>query len=60
MTQTDPKDFLRAASSLLELPIREQDFGEVLAAFEVMTAEARLLAAFALPATIDAAPRFIP
>jgi hypothetical protein len=56
----DTESYLRAAAALLGLPIRDEDFTEVAAAFAVMTAQAALLADFALPETIEAAPRFVP
>ncbi len=52
--------FLRAAASLQALPIPEENFAAILAAFEVITAEARLVTAFPLPETTEAAPRFTP
>jgi hypothetical protein len=57
----DPvEDYLDAAAALLGLPIRPEHRGEVLAAFEVLTAQGRLVTEFELPETIEAAPRFVP
>jgi hypothetical protein len=52
--------YLSAASVLLDLPIRPEDRDEVLAAFVVLTAQAKLVTEFALPEAILAAPRFVP
>jgi hypothetical protein len=60
MAQTTTETFLRAASALLDLPVRDEHFAEVLAAFEVMAAQARLIGTVSLPAAIEPAPRFVP
>jgi hypothetical protein len=60
MSQDDMTAYLDAASALLGLPILPEHRDEVLAAFAVLTQQARLLAAFALPEHIEAAPRFMP
>jgi hypothetical protein len=52
--------YLKAAAALLDLPIRPEHVDEVMAAFAVITAQARLVTEFSLPETIEAAPRFIP
>lgn len=52
--------YLDAASVLLGLPVRPEHHAEVLAAFAVLAAQARLIAQFALPGNIEAAPRFTP
>ena len=51
--------YMDAAAALLDLPIRPEHRAEVLAAFSVLMGHARLLAAFALPEDIEAAPRFV-
>jgi hypothetical protein len=58
-TKKASETYLRAAAALADLPIREEHFAAVLAAFEVITAQAKLVTAFELPETTDAAPRFI-
>jgi hypothetical protein len=60
MTETERSAYLDAAAALLGLPIRPEHRGEVEAAFAVLTAQAALLGAFALPVEIEAAPRFTP
>jgi hypothetical protein len=52
--------FLRAAADLQKLPIPDENFAAVLAAFEVITAQAKLVTDFSLPETTEAAPRFTP
>ena len=54
------KAYLSAASALTDLPIRPEHLDEVMAAFAVITSQARLVTEFLLPETIEAAPRFIP
>ncbi len=54
------KAYLHAASALIDLPIRPEHLDEVVAAFAVITAQARLMTEFLLPESIEAAPRFIP
>jgi hypothetical protein len=60
MDEEDFAPYLDAASALTGLPIRPEDRDEVMAAFAVITAQARFLAAFHLPESIEAAPRFVP
>jgi hypothetical protein len=61
---TNPDDpiaaYLDQASRLLDLPIRPGHREEVLAAFRILTAQAKLITEFALPEGTEAAPRFIP
>jgi hypothetical protein len=52
--------YLKTASALLDLPIRPEHLDEVMAAFAVITAQAKLITEFEIPETIEAAPRFIP
>jgi hypothetical protein len=54
------ENFLRAAAELQNLPIPEENFAAVLAAFEVITAQAKLVTDFQLPEATEAAPRFTP
>jgi hypothetical protein len=54
------RTYLSAASALIDLPIRPEYLDEVMAAFAVITAQARLVTDFSLPETIEAAPRFVP
>jgi hypothetical protein len=54
------KDYLMAASALLGLPIKPEHMDEVRAAFEVISAQARLVTEFVLDHDIEAAPRFQP
>jgi hypothetical protein len=54
------KTYLAAASALIDLPIHPEHLDEVMAAFAVITSQARLVTEFLLPETIEAAPRFIP
>jgi len=54
------KNYLAAASTLIDLPIRPEHLDEVMAAFAVITSQARLVTEFSLPEIIEAAPRFIP
>jgi hypothetical protein len=56
----DFEPYLNAAAALTNLPIRPEDRDEVMAAFAVITAQARLVTEFHLPETIEAAPRFVP
>jgi hypothetical protein len=56
----DFEPYLNAAAALANLPIRPEDRDEVMAAFAVITAQARLVTEFHLPETIEAAPRFVP
>jgi hypothetical protein len=56
----DLESYVRTASALLGLPIRDEHRDEVLAAFTVLRAQAALVTEFTLPETIEAAPRFIP
>jgi hypothetical protein len=58
--QTPAEAYLKSASVLLDLPIPDEYFAEVAAAFEVIAAQARLIDGFALPETVEAAPRFVP
>jgi Protein of unknown function (DUF4089) len=61
--RTDPDDisnYLDVASKLLDLPIRPEHREEVMTAALALAAQARLLAALALPESIEAAPRFTP
>jgi hypothetical protein len=55
----EAEEYLSAASALLELPIRREHYEEVLAAFEVLCEQGRLVTEFALPAELEAAPRFV-
>jgi len=57
---SEAEAYLAAASDLLGLPIRPEDRDEVLAAFEVLCEQGRLVTAFVLPAEVEAAPRFTP
>jgi hypothetical protein len=57
---SEAETFLRAAAALQDLPISEESFPAVLAAFEVITAQAMLVTEFTIPETIEAAPRFVP
>ncbi len=59
---TDPAEtaYLDAASIMLGLPIRPEHRAEVLTAFAVLTAQAKLITQFSLPEDIEAAPRFTP
>jgi len=52
--------YLKTASALLDLPIRPEHLDEVMAAFAVITSQARLITEFPLPETTEAAQRFIP
>ncbi len=60
MDVEDFEPYLDAASALIGLPIRPEDRAEVMAAFAVITAQARLVTEFHLPESIEAAPRFVP
>ncbi len=60
MSETAEADYLRAASTMLGLPIRPEHEAEVRAAFAVIAAQARLVTEFPLPDDIEAAPRFTP
>jgi len=60
MDVEDFEPYLNAASALIGLPIRPEDRAEVMAAFAVITAQARLVTEFHLPESIEAAPRFVP
>jgi hypothetical protein len=59
-TNKEIEDYMDAASVLLGLPIRPEHRDEVLAAFRVLVDHGTLLQEFALPETVEAAPRFIP
>jgi hypothetical protein len=59
-TNKEIEDYLDVASALLGLPIRPEHRDEVLAAFRVLVEHGNLVAEFALPEAIEAAPRFIP
>jgi hypothetical protein len=52
--------YFDAAAALLALPVRPEHREEALAAFRVLTEQARLITEFELPADIEAAPRFTP
>ncbi len=52
--------YVDAASSLLDLPIAPAHRDAVIEAMTMIMAQAALVLAFDLPATIEAAPRFIP
>jgi hypothetical protein len=52
--------YIRAASALLDLPIRAEDWQGVLAAAVDLESRAKLLMEFALPIDIAAEPRFVP
>jgi hypothetical protein len=54
------EDYLSAASTLLNLPIRPEHREEVAAAYAVLLAQARLVLEFPLPEDTEPAPRFIP
>jgi Protein of unknown function (DUF4089) len=61
--RTDPDDvsnYLDMASKSLELPIRPEHRGEVMTAALALAVQARLVAEFALPEAVEAAPRFVP
>jgi hypothetical protein len=60
MPNTGETEFIDAAAALLGLPIRQEDRAEVIAAFAVLRAQARLVTEFPLPAETEAAPRFTP
>jgi hypothetical protein len=60
MDEEDFAPYLNAASALTGLPIRPEDRDEVMAAFAVITSQARLVTGFHLPENIEAAPRFVP
>lgn len=62
MTPSDDPiaDYLNQASRLLDLPIAAEHYEQVLAAFRVLRAQARLVAEFDLPPHVEAAPRFTP
>jgi hypothetical protein len=51
--------YLSQASILLGLPIRPEHHDEVVAAFRVLTAQAKLITDFALPDETEPAPRFV-
>lgn len=53
-------EYLDQAAALLDLPILPEHYEEVLAAFQVLRAQAQLITEFALPAPTEAAPRFTP
>lgn len=55
-----PTRYLDEAASLLGLPIQEVHRAAVEAAFAVLLAQGRLVTGFALPETIEAAPRYRP
>jgi hypothetical protein len=59
-TEPSPTNYLDQASHLLNLPIRPEHRDEVLAAFQVLLAQAKLIIEFELPETFDPAPRFTP
>jgi hypothetical protein len=52
--------YFDAAAAHLALPVRPEHREEALAAFRVLTEQARLVTEFDLPAEIEAAPRFTP
>jgi hypothetical protein len=60
MSEDAEKNFFAAASVLLGLPIKPEHYDDALAAFRVLTAQAKLVTEFPLPDEIDAAPRFTP
>ena len=60
MSKDTVETYFEAASALLELPVRPEHRDEALAAFRVLTAQARLVTEFALAEAIEAAPRFTP
>jgi hypothetical protein len=60
MSEDEMTAYLNAASAVLGLPIRAEHRREVFAAFAVLAEQARLVAEFALPEEIEAAPRFLP
>lgn len=53
-------NYLDTVAIVLDLPIRPEHRDEVLAAFRVLSAQAKLVTEFELPETINAAPRFTP
>jgi len=55
----EAEEYLSAASELLGLPIRREHYEAVLAAFEVLCEQGRLVTGFELPAEVEAAPRFV-
>jgi hypothetical protein len=57
---TEIEDYLASAASLLGLPVQPEHRDEVLAAFLVLAEYGRMIAAFALPEGIEAAPRYTP
>lgn len=61
MIPSDPlAEYLNQASRLLDLPIRPEHYDEVLAAFRVLQAQARIVTEFRLPPHCEAAPRYTP
>jgi hypothetical protein len=56
----DEANYVDAASALIGLPIRPEHRDEVLAAFAILAAQARLITEFSLPEETEAAPRFMP
>jgi hypothetical protein len=52
--------YFDAASALLGLPVRPEHRDEALAAFRVLSAQARLVTEFPLPEDAEPAPRFVP
>jgi hypothetical protein len=60
MKNDEAEIYFDAASALLGLPVRPEYREEALAAFKVLTEQAALVMAFALPEETDAAPRFTP
>jgi len=57
---TPTETFVRAAAALQNFAIPEENLPAVLAAFEVITAQARLVTDFPLPETTEAAQHFTP
>jgi hypothetical protein len=60
MSEDTEENFFAAASALLGLPIKPEHYDDALAAFRVLTAQAKLVTEFLIPDEIDAAPRFTP
>jgi hypothetical protein len=60
MSPDAEESFFAVASALLGLPIKPEHYDDALAAFRVLTTQAKLVTDFPLPNEIDAAARFTP